>query len=265
LTQYATTRNALVINPFATPRPTGSSYLSPYLRLGLLSPRHAYHSALAALDSAASEGERESIHTWISELAWRDFYVQVLHHAPHVLSRDFKAQYAQLAWEQDDEKLAAWHAGRTGYPIIDAPMRQLNAIGWMPNRARMIVASFLTRDLLIHWRAGDLYFMQHLIDGDLAANNGGWQWAAGTGTDAQPFHRIFNPVMQSEKFATGVYLRHWLPELKDVPDEFIHAPWTMPKPPRDYPSPIVDHRWARDRALAVFRQGRKLHVEADDD
>jgi deoxyribodipyrimidine photo-lyase len=256
LAQYATTRNALVINPFVEPRPAGSSYLSPHLRLGLLSPRQAYHTALDTLSTAESNGERESITTWISELAWRDFYVQVMYHAPHVLTRDFKPQYAHLAWEYDPEKLAAWQEGRTGYPIIDAPMRQLNTIGWMPNRARMIVASFLTRDLLIHWRAGELYFMQHLIDGDPAANNGGWQWAAGTGTDAQPFHRIFNPVMQSEKFATATYLRYWLPELKDVPDRFIHAPWTMPEPPRDYPGPIVDHHWARSRALEVFRQSR---------
>ena len=261
LRHYATTRNHLVINPFVIPRPEGSSYLSPYLRLGLLSPRQAYQRAQAAHETASTH----SIDTWINELAWRDFYMQVLYHFPHVLTRDFKPQYGTLAWDNDPALLHAWQAGQTGYPIIDAPMRQMNAIGWMPNRARMIVASFLCKDLLIHWKAGEDYFMQHLIDGDPAANNGGWQWAAGTGTDAQPFYRIFNPVTQSQNFAEPEYLRFWLPELKDVADEDIHAPWMMAAPPPGYPHPIVDHAQAREHTLAVFRQLRHTVKDPEED
>lgn len=264
LPSYATTRNTLVINPFETPRPQGSSYLSPYLRLGLLSPRQAYQRARKVYDTA-SQSEHASIDAWIHELAWRDFYMQVLYHFPHVLERDFKPQYEALAWENDPALLRAWQEGRTGYPIIDAPMRQLNAIGWMPNRARMIVASFLTKDLLVHWKHGDLYFMQRLIDGDPAANNGGWQWAAGTGTDAQPFFRIFNPVTQSRQFATSDYLRHWLPELRSVSDHHIHTPWTMKEPPRAYPAPIVNHTEAREHALTIMRQLRKASTETTSD
>jgi deoxyribodipyrimidine photo-lyase len=262
LQHYATTRNNLVINPFVTPRPQGSSYLSPYLRLGLLSPRQAYHAAHEADENASTTSERHSIETWINELAWRDFYIQVLYHFPYVLERDFKPQYAALAWDNDLTMLKAWQEGRTGYPIIDAPMRQMNAIGWMPNRARMITASFLCKDLLIHWRAGDLYFMQRLIDGDPAANNGGWQWAAGTGTDAQPFYRIFNPITQSKNFATPEYLRAWIPELQDVSDADIHTPWEMSTPPPDYPRPIVDHVQARAHTLETFRELRRTLRES---
>lgn len=261
LLRYAVTRNTLVINPFVTPRPRGTSYLSPYLRLGLLSPRQAYHTAQGASEDASSS-EQHSIDTWINELAWRDFYIQVLYHFPYVLERDFKPQYAGLAWDNDPALLKAWQEGRTGYPVIDAPMRQMNTIGWMPNRARMIVASFLCKDLFTHWREGDLYFMQHLIDGDPAANNGGWQWAAGTGTDAQPFHRIFNPVGQSRNFATPDYLRAWIPELEDVSDIDIHTPWLIKKLPSGYPRPIVDHAQARDHALETFRQLRRTLKEA---
>ncbi|NDJ60596.1 MAG: deoxyribodipyrimidine photo-lyase, partial [Chloroflexi bacterium] len=154
----------------------------------------------------------------------------------------------------DSDGLVAWQQGQTGYPIVDAAMRQLNTIGWMHNRARMIVASFLTKDLLIYWREGELYFMQHLIDGDPAANNGGWQWAAGTGTDAQPYFRIFNPVSQSRRYdPNGDYIRHWVPELRDVPEKHIHAPWEMNNPPADYPPPMVDHGKARERTLQAFQ------------
>jgi deoxyribodipyrimidine photo-lyase len=137
-------------------------------------------------------------------------------------------------------------------------MRQLKAIGWMPNRARMIVASFLTKDLLIHWREGEKHFMQYLLDGDPAANNGGWQWSASTGTDAQPYFRIFNPVSQSKKFdKNGDYIRHWIPELRDVPNKFIHEPWMMPTPPATYPAPIVDHKLARERTLEAFKTAKE--------
>lgn len=252
--QYSDLRNRLAINPFDEEREKGSSYLSPYFRLGLLSPRQAYWAAREAYQSTSNKESRESIATWVSELTWREFYMHILHHFPHVHRGNFRAEYDALEWRDAPNELQAWKDGRTGYPIVDAAMRQLQQIGWMPNRARMIVASFLTKDLLIHWREGEAHFMQHLLDGDPAANNGGWQWAAGTGTDAQPYFRIFNPVSQSKKFdPDGEYIRHWVPELADVPKNYIHAPWEMDKPPADYPPPIVDHKAARERTLAAFK------------
>lgn len=254
---YDDGRNNLPVNPYADDDYTpGSSYISPYLRAGLLSPRQVYHAARDAYQQTDSQPARQSIETYVNEIIWREFYMHVLYHFPHVLHRDFRDTYESLAWREDESDLQAWKEGRTGYPIVDAPMRQLKATGWMPNRARMVVASFLTKDLLIHWREGDIHFMQHLIDGDPAANNGGWQWAAGTGTDAQPYFRIFNPVSQSEKYATPAYLRHWLPELADVPDKHIHTPWKMDSPPADYPAPIVDHSIARERTLKAFKEAR---------
>ncbi|MDW8144863.1 MAG: deoxyribodipyrimidine photo-lyase [Roseiflexaceae bacterium] len=244
-----------------------TSRLSPYLRFGCVAPRTALRAALRLLDSVGDDQDAgrivRSIETWIGELAWRDFYYQILWHYPHVLRRSFKPQYDALAWENDPALFDAWKEGRTGFPIIDAAMRQLNQEAWMHNRARMIVASFLTKDLLIDWRWGERYFMQQLVDGDHAANNGGWQWSAGTGTDAQPYFRIFNPVSQGQKFdPTGAFVRRYLPELTQVPDRYIHAPWTMPQAEqqrcgviigRDYPAPIVDHAQRRTRALALYR------------
>lgn len=254
--KYDDWRNNLPINPYNGNLPDGTSYLSPYLRMGLLSPRQAYWAARDAYSNTRSEQRKESITTWVSELAWREFYTHVMHFFPHVSQNDFVDTYETLEWRDAPDELQAWQQGKTGYPIVDAPMRQLNTIGWMPNRARMIVASFLTKDLLIHWKHGEKYFMKHLIDGDPAANNGGWQWAAGTGTDAQPYFRIFNPVSQSEKYATPEYLKHWLPELSDVPDKYVHTPWEMDNPPTDYPQPIVDHSAARERTLAAFKAAR---------
>ena len=253
---YEEKRNWLPIHPYQGERPEGTSYLSPFLRLGLLSPRQAYHAAREAYKHTKSKNYKDSIETWVSELAWREFYVHILHFFPHVLEHDFVDTYLELDWLNDADDLQAWKDGMTGYPVVDAAMRQLKAIGWMPNRARMIVASFLTKDLLIHWKYGDVHFMQHLIDGDSAANNGGWQWAAGTGTDAQPYFRIFNPVSQSKKFATPTYLKYWIPELKDVPDKYIHEPWKMDNPPGNYPEPIVEHSVARERTLEAFKAAR---------
>ncbi len=166
-----------------------------------------------------------------------------------------------MAWQQDDDKLKAWQEGRTGYPIVDAAMRQLNETGWMHNRLRMITASFLIKDLLINWRIGERYFMSRLIDGDLAANNGGWQWAASTGTDAAPYFRIFNPTTQGQKFdADGTFIRRWLPELAVLPDKAIHDPWSWAdKQGRslDYPRPVVDHKQARAATLAAYEAARK--------
>lgn len=235
-----------------------TSHLSPHLHFGTVSVRELVRAAREA--NAEKQGK-----TWIDELVWREFYASVLWHFPYAARGAFKREYDSIRWENDAEKFAAWCEGRTGYPIVDAGMRQLNATGWMHNRARMIVASFLTKDLLIDWRWGEKYFLQHLIDGDMASNNGGWQWAAGTGTDAQPFFRIFNPILQGARFdADGEYVKRWIPELARVPSQYIHTPWTMPvdvarragvEIGKHYPKPIVDHTLQRERALAMY--GRK--------
>ncbi len=232
----------------------GSSFLSPYLRFGMLSPRQAYWGAREAYSATRKDSARESVETWVSELVWRDFYMHILFHFPYVAKGSFRKQYDKLEWRYAADDLAAWKTGMTGFPVVDAAMRQLQAMGWMPNRARMIVASFLAKDLLIDWREGERHFMDWLIDGDPAANNGGWQWSAGTGTDAQPYFRIFNPTSQSEKFdPDGVYIRRWIPELRDVPAKYVHAPWEMSSPPKSYPEPIVDRSVARERTLTAFK------------
>lgn len=242
----------------------GTSQLSPYLRFGMLSIREAVTSAYEAINSARDREERRGAQTWLNELIWRDFYLHILYHFPRVRRENFR--YPHIRWQNDGEQFADWCSGQTGYPVIDASMRQLAATGWMHNRARMIVASFLTKDLLIDWRWGEQWFMRHLVDGDPAANNGGWQWSAGTGTDAAPYFRIFNPISQSEKHdPQGEHIRCWIPELKKVPDEYLHAPWKMPETiqtqagcriGRDYPLPIVDHSWARERVLDTYSQAK---------
>jgi deoxyribodipyrimidine photo-lyase len=253
---YAVGRDTLTANPFEQDS-AATSGLSAYLRLGMLSIRQAYATADEARHRTSSKDGLDSVNTWLSELAWRDFYTHILAHFPHVHQRNFRPEYDNVQFREAPDELQRWKDGTTGYPVVDAAMRQLKGIGWMHNRARMIVASFLTKDLLIHWWHGDVHFQQWLIDGDPAANNGGWQWAAGTGTDAQPYFRIFNPVSQSKKFdPSGVYIRHWLPELRGVPDKFIHEPWTMPQPPRDYPPPMVDHKMARERTLQAFKAAK---------
>ncbi len=236
------------------PAQKGVSYLSVHLRFGTVSIRE--------LARAAATIGGEGADSWLSELIWRDFYFQILWHHPRVVGASFRAEYDRVVWDAAPEYFAAWCAGRTGYPIVDAAMRQINHSGYMHNRLRMIAASFLTKDLGIDWRRGEQYFADRLNDFDLAANNGGWQWAASTGCDAQPYFRIFNPVTQSERFdPDGAFIRRYLPELARVPDTFIHAPWTMPPVEqqcagcvigRDYPAPIVDHAQARARTLARF-------------
>jgi len=242
----------------------GTSQLSPYLRFGMLSARQAAWAARQAEARAADPAFRQGAEAWLNELAWRDFYLSILFHFPFVRRRAFRPAYRNMPWREDPAGFAAWSEGRTGYPLVDAAMRQLNQTGWMHNRARMIVASFLTKDLLIDWRAGERYFMQHLLDGDPAANNGGWQWVAGTGTDAAPYFRVFNPVLQSIRFdPRGETLRRWLPELRDVPDTYLHTPWKMPSSLQirsgcrigeTYPAPIVEHAMARQRALLAYQQ-----------
>lgn len=241
------------------PAVKGVSYLSTHLRFGTISIRQ-----LAAF--AYAQGGRGA-ETWLSELIWREFYMMILWHRPDVVDRCFKPEYDALVWDEDEELFKAWCDGRTGYPIVDAAMRQINQSGYMHNRLRMIVASFLTKDLGISWKRGEAYFAEHLNDFELASNNGGWQWAASTGCDAQPYFRIFNPVTQSEKFdPQGKFLRRYLPELEKVPDKYIHAPWTMKSADasacglvlgRDYPAPIVDHALARERTLLRFSAVKK--------
>ena len=230
------------------------SYLSTHLRFGTVSIRQ--------LAAHARRHGGEGADTWLSELIWRDFYHQILWHHPRVVTHAFRPEYDRLQWDEAPALLAAWCEAQTGYPLVDAAMRQLNQTGYMHNRLRMIVASFLTKDLGIDWRLGERYFAAHLNDFDLAANNGGWQWAASTGCDAQPYFRIFNPVTQSEKFdPDGRFIRRYLPELARVPDKFIHVPWAMggidqtacrTKIGVDYPAPVVDHAVARARTLARF-------------
>jgi deoxyribodipyrimidine photo-lyase len=223
-------------------------------------------AAQAAITSAPDPSARQGAATWLNELIWREFYFHILHFFPHVRGQSFRSALRQIDWLNDEAVFAAWRAGRTGYPAVDAAMRQLATSGWMHNRARMVVASFLVKDLLIDWRWGERWFMQHLVDGDPAANNGGWQWTAGTGTDAAPYFRIFNPISQSQKHdPDGVYIRRWVPELQQVPPKFVHEPWRMPDEVQrdsgcvigqDYPAPIIDHARARKRALAAYRAAK---------
>lgn len=242
----------------------GTSALSPYFRFGLLSARTAVVAALEAMRQAKNDAARKGADTWLNELIWREFYLNILYHFPEVLKTAFNPNLRDIPWRDAPEDLAAWKRGLTGYPVVDACMRQLNETGWMHNRGRMIVASFLTKDLLMDWQLGEQYFMEQLVDGDPAANNGGWQWTAGVGTDAAPYFRIFNPVLQSEKFdPAGQFIRRWVPELANVPDKFIHAPWEMTPLEQKlcgvvigehYPQPIVDRAIVKERTLKAYKQ-----------
>ncbi|MEJ2149228.1 MAG: deoxyribodipyrimidine photo-lyase [Chloroflexota bacterium] len=236
-----------------------TSGMSPYLRFGMISAREAVVAAYEAIEAARNEEAREGAEKWLDELIWREFFIHILERFPRVRAGSFHPVYDNIQWENDDWAFQAWCAGRTGYPLIDAGMRQLAETGWMHNRARMITASFLVKDLLIDWRWGELWFMRHLVDGDPAANNGGWQWSAGTGTDAAVYFRVFNPTSQAKKHdPDGAYIRRWVPELRDAPDKLIHTPWRIPADDRHgYPNPIVDHKWARQRALAAYARARE--------
>ncbi|MGQ0510630.1 MAG: cryptochrome/photolyase family protein [Betaproteobacteria bacterium] len=237
----------------------GPSYLSTHLRFGTVSIR-----ALAAL---AWKQDNDGARTWLSELVWRDFYHAILAWRPDVVSRSFRREYDAVKFDANPAGWKAWCEGRTGYPLVDAAMRQLNHTGYMHNRLRMVAASFLVKDLGIDWRRGERYFAATLNDYDLAANNGGWQWAASTGCDAQPWFRVFNPVMQSEKFdSQGKFIRRYVPELAQVRTDWIHLPWTMPpleqhaagcEIGRDYPAPMVEHAAARIRTLARYAVVKK--------
>jgi deoxyribodipyrimidine photo-lyase len=232
----------------------GPSYLSVHLRFGTLSIRE--------LIRAARRARGEGPQVWLSELIWREFYFMILYHHPHVVTHAFRPAFDRIGFENRRDLFEAWCEARTGYPLVDAAMRQINQTGYMHNRLRMVTASFLVKDLHVDWRWGERYFARKLNDYDLAANNGGWQWAASTGCDAQPYFRIFNPETQSRKFdPQGRFIRLFVPELGPVSDRFIHAPWTMSateqakvrvKIGQDYPAPIVDHAQARRAALKMY-------------
>jgi deoxyribodipyrimidine photo-lyase len=228
------------------------SRLSADLKFGTLSVRVVAAAALAA--AADDPRLAAAAARFVTELRWRDFYSHVLFHFPHVERGAFKRGYDALNWQGDPAHFGPWRSGRTGYPLVDAGMRELAATGFMHNRVRMVVASFLTKDLLLDWRLGERHFMTHLVDGDLASNNGGWQWAASTGTDAQPYFRIFNPALQGARFdPVGEYIRRWVPELATTPTRSIHRPWEAPMLVPGYPPPIVDHAVQRDRAVEMYR------------
>jgi deoxyribodipyrimidine photo-lyase len=258
LHSYAQGRNLPTID--------GNSALSPHFRFGTLSPRMAIHAALNALTKGGPVS-RVDVLTWVDELIWREFFQQVLASFPHVAEGPFRkvaVPPARPAGSERDQLFRTWCEGKTGYPIVDAGMRQLNHTGWMHNRVRMVVASFLIKDLRIDWQSGEQYFMQHLIDADVAANNGNWQWCAATGTDAMRGYRIFNPALQSKKFdSDGTYIRRYVPELTRVSVKRIHEPHLMTADEQeraecrigtDYPSPIVDHQLARQEYLNLGKQ-----------
>lgn len=256
---YAEDRNRLDLD--------GTSRLSPYLRFGMISARRAAALTMEKMQQTSDPIARKGAESFLNELIWREFYNAILYHFPHVLQTAFNPALRNIPWRNAPDELSAWQQGLTGIPVVDACMRQLLAMGWMHNRGRMIVASFLVKDLLINWQEGEAWFMRHLVDGDPAANNGGWQWTAGVGTDAAPYFRIFNPILQSKKFdPQGHFIRRWLPELQRVPDEFLHEPWLMPaeiqrktgfKPGRDYPLPLVDHAQVKDRTLRAYRKSKQ--------
>lgn len=242
----------------------GTSHLSADLRMGVLSPSQVGRAI------GAERGLPASRTPFWRQLAWRDFYAHHIDRHPEVTEGALKPAYRAMEWDDDPALLAAWREGRTGFPLCDAGMRQMRETGWMHNRARMVAASVLVKDLLVDWRHGEAEFMRRLVDGDPANNNGGWQWTAGTGTDAAPYFRVFNPVLQAKRFdPTGAYVRRWIPELANVPDRFIHEPWKMDEATqeeagcvigRDYPAPVVDHSVRRDEAIARYKDADARHA-----
>jgi deoxyribodipyrimidine photo-lyase len=240
----------------------GSSRLSPYLHFGEISPRQVWHTVQDAGLMPGQAGTAQGADAYLRELGWREFAHHVLYHFPHTMTRPLRSDFAAFPWRDDSASLKAWQRGRTGYPLVDAGMRELWTTGWMHNRVRMVVASFLVKHLLLPWQAGAAWFWDTLVDADLANNTLGWQWAAGCGADAAPYFRIFNPIMQGQKFdPQGAYVRRWIPELAKVPTRWLHNPWDAPQTilseagvtlGQTYPFPLIDHRTARERALAAF-------------
>ncbi|MBN1346292.1 MAG: deoxyribodipyrimidine photo-lyase [Phycisphaerae bacterium] len=240
----------------------GTSRLSPHLHFGEISPRQVWHAVKHRVSSSRNRAVRQGAEVFLSQLIWREFAHHLLHHFPHTPAEPLRAKYAAFPWIDDESGLRAWQRGRTGYPIVDAGMRELWAIGWMHNRVRMIVASFLVKDLLIPWQQGVRWFWDTLVDADLANNTLGWQWTAGCGADAAPYFRVFNPVSQGQRFdPKGEYVARWVPELGKLPPKWIHRPWEAPPSVlagagvalgKTYPAPIIDHDEARRRALAAL-------------
>lgn len=243
------------------PAVDGTSQLSAYLAVGAISPRACFRAALDANRHEWDSGNK-GIQTWISELIWREFYKHLTFHFPDVCKgQPFQPYTAAIPWQRNMKLFDAWASGSTGFPIVDAAMRQLLATGWMHNRLRMVTAMFLTKHLFIDWRLGEAFFMQHLIDGDFSANNGGWQWSASTGADAAPYFRVFNPTRQSERFdANGDFIRHWVPELATLHKSQIHDPNPLDRQLCHYPAPIVDHRTAVDRIKAEFQHIKTMEL-----
>lgn len=248
---YANDRNRMDLD--------GTSSLSPYLRFGMIGLRQVVSVAKQAESQARGAEAKRNAEIWLNELIWREFYIQILYHFPHVAKDSFNPALANIPWRNNKDEFEKWKHGKTGVPIVDAAMRQLKSIGWMHNRARMIVASFLVKDLLIDWRWGEAWFMENLLDGDLAANNGGWQWTAGTGTDAAPYFRIFNPVLQSVKFDPhGDYIRTWIPELSGVIEKEIHTPWEYDIKVSGYPEqPMVNREIVKERTLKAYQVSKE--------
>lgn len=267
LREYHHNRNNLSIE--------GTSRMAMHLRHGTLSPRAPIRAAMEMRDQTADADVRKACETWVGEIAWRDFYTHIGYHFPLVFERPYRELFEYFPFRDSPEDVQAWQAGRTGYPLIDAAMRQMNREAFMHNRGRLNTASFFVKHLLLDYRAGgERYFMQQLACGDYAVNNGNWQWVAGSSNDPQPYFRVFNPVTQGETYdPDGTYVRRYVPELADVPTKYIHAPWTMPPSMakkagveigRDYPHPIVEHGAARERALQAFKQARARFGEQDD-
>lgn len=240
------------------PALSGTSRISQDLRYGLISIRTVFAKVGQAREAANASG-RKNIDIYVKELAWREFYFAILHHFPNVLEEEFNPDWRGLPWDEPGDLFEAWKAGQTGFPIVDAGMRELLATGFMHNRVRMITAMFLTKDLHIDWRQGESWFMQHLTDGEIASNNGGWQWSAGTGADAAPYFRIQNPWTQTARYdPDGIYIKRWVPELEKVSPKLFLAPPSGSRPIADgYPLPIVDHKTERDRTLQIFKRHRE--------
>lgn len=244
------------------PATKGTSMLSPHLHFGSVSIRETFRAALRKKKNCTDSDETAGVDAWINELMWREFYYHITFCNPQLTHSSFRKEFDKVKWEYDEDRFSAWCEGMTGYPIVDAGMRQLKAEGWMHNRIRMVTAMFLTKDLLTDWRLGEKHFADHLIDLDFSSNNGGWQWSASTGVDAQPYFRIFNPYLQSKKFdPDGNYIRKYVSELKNVPSEFIHEPQLLNEKQQDqfgvkigsnYPFPIVDHMKAKEEAIRRF-------------
>jgi deoxyribodipyrimidine photo-lyase len=241
----------------------GTSRLSPHLHFGEISPRQVWHAVSARTVSDPSRGVERGAEAFLRQLGWREFAHHLLHHFPETVTHPLRVEFASFPWRYDEKALAVWQRGETGYPIVDAGMRELLGTGWMHNRVRMIVASFLVKDLLLPWQGGAGWFLETLFDADLANNTLGWQWVAGCGADAAPFFRVFNPVGQGRRYdPKGDYVKRWVPELAALPTKWIHCPWQAPGEVlsdagvtlgKTYPQPMVDHAAARERAIKAWK------------